>query len=82
MVCRSVAIDQGLCRSRRTRRAPRVELGRHWGDGYVHFTGAGRGGKTAPFGYQEPISRNTESGMMMKTAPASAFIVSQPKFLL
>jgi hypothetical protein len=33
MVCRSVAIDQGLCRSRRTRRSPRAELGRHFGDG-------------------------------------------------
>ena len=33
MVCRRVAIDQGLCRSRRTGRSPRTELGRHLGDG-------------------------------------------------
>jgi len=33
MVCRSVAIEQGLCRSRRTGRSPRAELGRHFGDG-------------------------------------------------
>jgi len=33
MVCRSVAMDQGLCRSTRTGRAPRAELGRHFGDG-------------------------------------------------
>ncbi len=32
-VCRSVAIEQGLCRSRRTGRSPRAELGRYLGDG-------------------------------------------------
>ena len=33
MVCRSVAMDQGLCRSTRTGRTPRAELERHFGDG-------------------------------------------------
>ena len=33
IVCRSVAIEPGLCRSRRTRRPPRTELGRNFGDG-------------------------------------------------
>src|SRR5271165_933268 len=33
MVLRRVAIDQGLCRATRTGRAPRAELGRHFGDG-------------------------------------------------
>src|SRR5437016_7216639 len=33
MVCRSVAMDQGLCRSTRTGRTPRVESRRHFGDG-------------------------------------------------
>src|SRR6266568_8235956 len=33
MVCRSVAMDQGLCRSARTGRTPRVESRRHFGDG-------------------------------------------------
>jgi hypothetical protein len=33
MVCRSVAMDQGLCRSTRTGRTPRAELERHCGDG-------------------------------------------------
>src|SRR5439155_22928256 len=39
MVCRSVAMDQGLCRSARTGRTPRVESRRHFGDGYVHSSG-------------------------------------------
>jgi hypothetical protein len=33
IVCLSVAIEPGLCRSGRTRRSPRTELGRHFGDG-------------------------------------------------
>jgi len=33
MVCRSVAMDQGLCRSTRTGRTAREELERHFGDG-------------------------------------------------
>src|SRR2546427_3854919 len=33
MVCRSVAMDQGLCRSTRTGRTPSTELGGHFGDG-------------------------------------------------
>ena len=33
IVYRSVAIEPGLCRSRRTRRPPRTELGRNFGDG-------------------------------------------------
>ena len=33
VVCRSVAMDQGLCRSARTGRTPRVESRRHFGDG-------------------------------------------------
>jgi hypothetical protein len=33
IVCRSVAMDHGLCRSTRTGRTPRAEFGRHFGDG-------------------------------------------------
>jgi superfamily II DNA or RNA helicase len=33
IVCRRVAMDHGLCRSTRTGRTPRTELGRHLGDG-------------------------------------------------
>jgi hypothetical protein len=82
MVCRSVAIDQGLWRSRRTRRSPRAEVGRHFGDGWSQSAGTSGGGKTVPFGYQEPIGRNTKGRVMMKAPPTSAFIVTQPKFLL
>jgi hypothetical protein len=40
-----------------------------------------RRGKTAPFGHQEPIGRNAESSVVVKTAPASSFIMSQSEFL-
>src|SRR5579863_6107522 len=33
MAFRRVAMEQGLCRSRRIGRAPRAELGRHFGEG-------------------------------------------------
>jgi hypothetical protein len=36
---------------------------------------AGRGGKTALLGYQEPLSRDTEGGMVVKAAPAPSFVV-------
>jgi len=75
-------MDQGLCRSGRTRRSPRAELGRYFGDGQSQSTGTGGRGNTAPFGYQEAIGRNTESSVMMKTAPAPSFIMTQSKFLL
>ena len=60
--------------------------GRNWG-GILGMDSSSRparaeGGKTAPFGYQEAIGRNTESRVMMKTAPASSFIMTQPEFLL
>jgi hypothetical protein len=41
-----------------------------------------RGGKKAPIGYQEPIGRNTKGSVMMKTAPASSFVMTQSQFLL
>jgi hypothetical protein len=44
--------------------------------------GASGGGKTAPFGHQEPIGRDAEGSVMVKTAPASSFIMSQSEFLL
>jgi hypothetical protein len=46
------------------------------------LTGASGGGKTAPFGHQEPIGRDAEGSVMVKTAPASSFIMSQSEFLL
>jgi hypothetical protein len=50
--------------------------------GIVPVDGHERRGKTVPFGHQEPIGRNTESSVMMKTPPASSFIMTQAKFLL
>src|SRR5262250_2232571 len=58
-----------------------MEVAWHFGDGWVHFTGASGGGKTAPFGHQEPIGRNAESSVVVKTAPTSSFIMSQSEFL-
>ena len=46
------------------------------------MTGTGRGGKTVPLGYQEPISCDAECGVMMKSAPASPFIMTETQFLL
>src|ERR1700683_5639159 len=48
----------------------------------VHFTGASGGEKMAPFGYQEPIGRDAEGSVMVKTAPASSFVMTQSEFLL
>jgi hypothetical protein len=45
------------------------------------MTGAGRGGKTVPLGYEEPISCNTQGGVMMESAPVTAFKMSQPQLL-
>ncbi len=58
-IVRSVAIECGLCRSARVRRAARAEVRRWWpGGNESKMPGAGRGGKTAPLGYQEPIRCN------------------------
>ena len=39
------------------------------------------GGKTAPLAYQEPIRGDTQSSVMVKSAPTPAFIVAQPQLL-
>jgi hypothetical protein len=46
------------------------------------MAGASGGGKTAPFGHQEPVGRNAKGGMMVKAAPTPPFVVSQSEFLL
>src|ERR1700733_8772846 len=46
------------------------------------MAGAGRGGKTAPFGNQEAIRGNAQGGVVMKSAPAAPFKVPQTEFLL
>lgn len=45
------------------------------------MAGAGRGGKTVPLGYQEPISRDAQRGVMVEPTPVAAFKVSQPQLL-
>src|ERR1041385_343101 len=42
---------------------------------------AGRGGKTVPLGNEEPISGDAQSGVMVETAPVTAFKVSQSQLL-
>src|SRR3981081_14211 len=46
------------------------------------MTGAGGGGKTAPFGNQEAVGGNAQSSMVMKSPPAASFKVPQSEFLL
>jgi len=45
------------------------------------MTGAGRGGKTVPLGHKEPISCDTERGVVVEPAPVATFKVAQPQFL-
>ena len=79
---RSVAIERGLCRSGRARRSAWAEVRRRCGGNESKTTGAGRGGKTAPLGYQEPISCNTECCVMVEASPVATFKVPQSQFLL
>ena len=45
------------------------------------MTGAGRGGKTVPLGHKEPISCDTERGVVVEPAQVATFKVAQPQFL-
>jgi hypothetical protein len=74
---RSVAIEYGLCRSGRARRPAWTEVRRWPGGNESKMTGAGRGGKTVPLGYQEPISCDTERCVVVEPAPVTAFKVAQ-----
>ena len=40
-----------------------------------------RGEKTAPFGHQETIGRDTEGSVVVKPAPASSFVMPQAELL-
>jgi len=77
---RSVAIECGLCRSGRARRSAWAEVRRRRGGNESKMTGAGRGGKTVPLGYQEPISCNTECCVVVESAPVATFKVPQAQF--
>src|SRR5580658_1962973 len=75
-------MECGLCRSGRARRSAWAEVRRWRGGNESKMTGAGRGGKTVPLGYQEPISCNTECCLMVEPAPVATFKVPQSQFLL
>jgi hypothetical protein len=67
----------GLCRSARTRRPTRVEVRRRPGSNDSKMTGAGGWGKTVPLGHQEPTSCDAQRGVMVESAPVTAFEVPQ-----
>ena len=71
-------MECGLCRSGRTRGAARPEVRRFPGGNESKIAGAGRGGKTAPFGDEEPVSRDAKCGVMMEPAPVASLEMSQP----
>ena len=59
------------------RRAARAEVWR-WPEGNESsITGTGRGGKTVPLGDKEPISCDAKRGVMVESAPVTAFEVTQ-----
>ena len=78
---RSVAIEQGLCRSGRTRGASGLEACRDFRGAKPQMVEVGRGKKKAPFGDQETIRSNAQTGVVMKAAPPSSFVMSQAKLL-
>ena len=75
-------MECGLCRSARTRRPAWPEVWREFGGNESKMTGSGRGGKTVPLGYQEPISRNAQCGVVVKPAPVATFEMAEPQLLL
>ena len=74
-------MECGLCRSARTRRPAWPEVWREPGGNESKMTGSGRGGKTVPLGYQEPISRNAQCGVVVKSAPVATFEMAEPQLL-
>jgi hypothetical protein len=74
-------MEYGLCRSGRTR-PPRVESLAASAGLIIQDSRPGLRGKTVPLSYQEPIGCDAKCGVMVKSAPASAFKVTQAQFLL
>ncbi len=74
-------MECGLCRSGRARRTAGAEV-RCWPRGKEsRMTGAGRGGKTVPLGYQEPISCYAKRSVVVETSPVTTFEVTQSQLL-
>ena len=82
MVLRSVAMECGSYRPHEGRTTARTEVLRECGRGESQFAGTGRGKEPAPLGDEEPVRGDAEYSVMVETAPAAAFTVPQPEFLL
>ena len=39
------------------------------------------GGKTVPFGHQEPVGRKAQGSVMMEAAPTAPFEMAEPQLL-
>src|SRR6516165_2501838 len=74
-------MECGLCRSGRTRRPAREEAWRQPRGCELEMSGSGRGGKTVPLGYQEPICCNAERGVMVEPSPVTALEMAEAQFL-
>jgi len=78
---RSVVIECGLCRSGRPRPPAWAEVRRRPRDVEFEVSGSGRGGKTVPLAYQEPIPCNAERGVMVEPSPITTFEMTEPQLL-
>src|SRR3954467_14101721 len=78
---RTVAIEFGTCRSGRIGGASgSITSGK--GNRRELRCGPSRGGNSHPFGDQEAIGRQAQTGMVGEAAPAAALVVPEPEFLL
>src|SRR3954469_14521666 len=78
---RMVAIEFGTCRSGRIGGAS-GSITRGKGNRRELRGGRRRGGNPGPFGDQEAIGGDAQTGMVVEAAPAAALVVPEPKFLL
>src|SRR3954464_15538870 len=78
---RMVAIEFGTCRSGRIGGAS-GSITRGKGNRRELRGGRRRGGKPGPFGDQEAIGGDAQTGMVVEAAPAAALVVPEPKLLL
>src|SRR4051812_36030233 len=78
---RMVAIEFGTCRSGRIGGAS-GSITRGKGNRRELRGGRRRGGNPGPFGDQEAIGGDAQTGMVVEAAPAAALEVPEPKLLL
>src|ERR1700750_2378618 len=77
-----VAIESGMCRSVRRGSASGSVIGGKRKLREPHGGGRGRGGNRVPLGNQEAVGGDAQGGVVVEAAPASAFEVAEPEFLL